>query len=433
MSQTPLLIFPDTICNDTEVRILQTENIQTQSISDNVLTIENGRISGLLEPILDDQIATKFYVDNNTGSATAVGPNGSLQYNDNGNVNGSINLVINNPGTPTSTLQLNGTFLINSVVINGGNITGVTTGPLGTDAVNKLYVDNTLKLTNSNFNVQMNIGQIFTPAQIYNQVVSIDVASSNLLGFCPPDFFPSTASMATYLGSKFVVGHSWITIIKFPEQQQYLLSRLVGKNFNVEEGVSFLPKTSLCGPSLPVTFMTNYVSIKCVCTITSIAPTATYSIFVTESFLSVEKDSRITNDGVLTDSFGTALISSTSFGSIIYPLTNNLEINDTLSVVYSYQNLKRVLIIRSGLTGPTSDTFDDASVIIANQDFNMGSGTFKVYIQNISSFLLTLTPSVGWTFIGSATIPAGKVSSFLISVNTLLTTCTLTALGNKPI
>jgi hypothetical protein len=138
-------------------------------------------------------------------------------------------------------------------------------------------------------------------------------------------------------------------------------------------------------------------------------------------------EQQLTNIGLRTNNFF-----STSTGTksafIIYPL-DKLDVESDSVYQYTFSELKQMLITRN-MNNDVSDTFEDASIIVANDDFGLGYGSSKLVIQNISDYTLTLnvTGSTGWTCspASNPTIETGKNGLFYINYDS---TCTLFTVG----
>lgn len=100
---------------------------------------EDGFVSGLVEPIANSDVATKFYVDNFSGSASAGGPLTSVQIND--GANGFIGYANFTFTEGTGTTTVNGTITNGTITLVGDVLTGLAVPVNNQDAANKEYVD----------------------------------------------------------------------------------------------------------------------------------------------------------------------------------------------------------------------------------------------------------------------------------------------------
>ena len=422
-------LIQSNINNDNNTtRIMEVDTLYSAIISDGIASIENGYISNLINPTANNEIATKYYVDHSGGGGGAAGPNNSIQYNNGTTFAGSANLTLTNPTSSLATLNINGTLTNGTMVLAGSQISGLTNPTTGQQAATKNYVDESLnKLGTASIDLQQNVSTIYTPAQVYNNIVNIYFDPNNIDALCPIDSFPSAASMKSFLGAEFTLGKSWTTIVTAPRSGNEVFIRFFGQG----TGSIFNPITDLyCGNELPVTTSMNYSTI----TIISVVTNATlgseqYYSYVSSYFVDLPTNAQITDQGILTPSIGNgSLVSS---GTIVYPIPSNPILNNASSITYTYTNLKQFLIIRTGLTTNTSDTFVSASTFVSDSDFTMGGGTFRFFIQNPTAFSLTLTPATGWSFQSGSSnvIPAGYCGAFWVTVVVSPASCLIRSMG----
>lgn len=104
----------------------------------------------------------------------------------------------------------------------------------------------------------------------------------------------------------------------------------------------------------------------------------------------------------------------------IEPLNPSNRFTADSNVTYSYSDLQPRMIFRGGsLTADRTDTFDTAATIVTEETFDMGSGTFKFYIQNIDpTYNISLSAPSGWTILNSTTIRPGYTGEFWVRVDT---------------
>jgi len=434
------LIQPDVNNDNNTTDVMKVDTLYSNIITDGIATIENGFISNLIEPTNDNQIATKFYVDNSGGGGGATGPVNSLQYNVGGVFAGSANLTLSNIGLPNATMNLNGTLTNGTLTMSGSQISGLVNPTNPQEAANKNYVDSSL---NSLGVITINIGlpTTYTPAQIYNNIINF-TNNNNFFLICAADSLPTGPDMSAYLGSEFQLGKTWKTIFRapftdpsIPLQTNAFVRFIAGQPSDGNQIIPITYAYFILFASQTMALFNNSVA-EVTYVVTDVTPgSEAYQAFVTSYYSNVDSDAQITDRGVLTPTMATSGTNGLSTGTVIYPLLQNPSINSSSPVTYSYSNLQKMLIVRTGLTGPTSDTFDNAAIIVTSSDFLMGGGTFKFWIQNPTLFALTLVPSVGWSFQtgNNPVIPAGHCGVFWVSVVISPPSCIVSSLGTNPI
>ena len=252
-----------------------------------------------------------------------------------------------------------------------------------------------------------------------------------MLNFCPVDQLPSGPDMKTFLGSEFQLGKLGLLFLEVLRLVMIIL-RFIGGTTG--DGNPVTPITYLfCIIALPVFTVANYSVI----TLTNIVTNVTcgselYNVYVTSNFNNITTNARITDRGVYTPSMGSGSLLGN--GAVIYPMLEDPTLSSSSPITYTYSDIQKAFIIRSGLTGPTSDTFVSASTFVSDPTFIMGGGTLKFWIQNISSFALTLTPSAGWSSVGNnPVIPAGYCGAFWVTATVSPAACLVYSMGTNPI
>ena len=428
------LIQPDVNYDNNTTRVMEVDTLYSTTISDGIANINNGYISNLIEPTSDNQIATKYYVDNSGSGGGVAGPNTSVQYNSAGSFAGSAGMTLTNPGLTSATLNLNGTTLTNgTITMAGSTISGISNPTSSQEAANKQYVDETFnKLGVISIVLEQKNPIVYTPAQTYNNIINLSM-NNNYLDICPIDLLPTGSSMQTFLGSDFQLGKTWTTVFMGPQQGDVLFTRFIG-GASVD-GNQVVPITYLyCTAAAPIFVVVNFSVVTITNVVTNVTPgSGAYTAYVTSSWNNVTTNARNTDRGIYSPSMGSG--SFISNGLVIYPMIANPTINSSSPVTYTYSNLQQTFIIRSGLTAPTSDTFVNAYTLVTDNTFIMGGGTFKFWIQNISSFALTLVPSTGWSFSSgnNSVIPAGYCGAFWVTVTINPPSCLIYSVGTNPI
>lgn len=430
------LIRPSVNNDNNTTRTMRVNSLNSNIISDGIASISNGYISNLINPTTGNQIATKYYVDNTTATGVPGGPVDAIQYNNGTTFAGSANLTLSNPTLSTATLNINGTLTNGTMSLSGSQISGLINPTSSQQAATKNYVDGTVnKLGVISINLQQNVVTTYTPVQIYNNIINIDFSPDNILGSCNTNMFPTAANMKIFLGPEFTVGKSWTTIFVGPSSadNDAFVSFQSG---TVANGVIFSPVNyDLCAAALPATAVLNYASVSVLSIVTnSTTGSEQYYSYVSDVFSNVTTNAQITDQGILTPSFGNGKFITES--AIIYPIPNN-PVMSSNGITYTYANLQQFLIVRTG-TAPMSDTFVPASTLVTANDFIMGGGTFRFFIQNSSPYDLFISPSAGWTFktpnagSGDAILP-GYCVAYWVTVTISPPACLVYMLGNNPI
>jgi hypothetical protein len=421
------LIQPNVNNDNNTTRIMEVDTLYSNTITDGIATIEDGYISNLINPTAGNEIATKFYVDNSGGGSGAIGPNTSIQYNSAGSFAGSANLTLTNPNSPLATLNINGDLTNGTMTLSGTQFSGLDNPTNPQEAATKNYVDqsvNTLGVITVDTLQPMAI--IYTPAEVYNNIINIQFNPDNIFAFCAADSLPFANLMKTFLGTDFVIGKSWLTIFAGPTSNNELFIKFLG----VVNPITYY----YCSLALPYTIITNYSYVTILSVVTDITPgSEKYSSYVSSIFNNVTTNAQITDQGLLTPSLGNGALLGT--GTIVYPVPNDPSINSAVPIAYTYSNLKQYLVVRTGLIANTSDSFIPAAAFVTDNDFTMGGGTFKFFIQNPTVFDLTLVPSLGWSFQAGSSdvIPAGYCGAFWVTVTISPAACKIISMGINPI
>lgn len=424
-------ILPSINNDNNTSRLMRVNNLYTDKILNGGTIIMDGYVTGLINPVNDNEIATKYYVDNLNITAQASGPDKSIQYNNAGVFDGNNDLTISDPNTLSETLNINGIITNNVINIDTGKIENLSDPINNDEAATKKYVDSSINIFESiNLTEEQLLATEYTPEQIYNKILNINISPNNIEAACLPSVYPIAEDMAEYLGNEFVIGKSWTTIFKYSNSNNELQVKGI---LGPEPIPSLYPSSFIFfGIPLPAVITPNYtvITIKCVVTNDTIG-TERYVAYITSYNIDINTNAQITDRGILTPS----LITSTNNTSLIYPIPSNPDINSITSVTYTYEDLRNYFIIRTGLTSDTNDTFEIASDFIQHQDFDMGGGTFKFFIQNPTLYNLTLNTNTGWTFStgNSNIIPSLHCGAFWVTVTISPPSCKIYTISINPI
>jgi hypothetical protein len=394
-------------------RILKNDEFIFNEITDGTATISATTISDVAYPVNNSDIATRQYVLDQS-SINIISPiANSIQYNDGADgFASSANLTWS--GT-TPALSITDTFVVNDVTLNGQTITNFSNFYTSSSAVNKGYVPviTTSSLSNSANNTQLGFSHIYN-----NILYRTSTATSGIV----QDVLPASEDILDELNSLLVYPTTGYTF-----DFSY---RFVGTGASIllfsSTGNTFEPKGNFLNYYGAVDCLTvpinTTVDFKCITGSTNV----TFCITNLQTIYA-NNEQQLTNIGLRTNNFF-----STSTGTksafIIYPL-DKLDVESDSVYQYTFSELKQMLITRN-MNNDVSDTFEDASIIVANDDFGLGYGSSKLVIQNISDYTLTLnvTGSTGWTCspASNPTIETGKNGLFYINYDS---TCTLFTVG----
>jgi len=422
------LIPANTSADNNTTRIMLTNSVEANSITDGIATIANGFISNLNEPTSDNEIATKYFVDNFAGSGSASAPPTSIQINDwSDNFLGYGNFTWNNL---TNTLDVPN--ITNGIATIGEGFIGNLNNPVNpTDAATKSYIDSSNILTQVTVYTDPSLAYQYTASEFINTIINRTFYANLNTGLScsDTDMLPTLADIKSTLGSNFKVGYSWTTMILMPKT----IDQVYGTGVtSTESSYTISPISYAC--SIPTTSISlvNFESV----TLNSVIQNVTLGseqiiAYVISAVFDTVQQSQITDQGILTDNF----ISSSMYPfSIIYPLVSNPIITSVSPVTYTYNIMQTQFIIRSGLTGSISDVLDTATNIVnlSNNTFSMSSsGTFKFSIQNISAYTLGISLNTGWTLLGgnNLSIPTMSCGTFWVSVIISPPSCIIRNLG----
>lgn len=161
--------YPSTNYIIQEIQNFNNSNLLIDKITDSVLTIENNKISNVIDPIQNNDIVNLNYLIE--AEPRANGPQYSVQFNDNGNFNG------------TNNLKFQSNILTTDVITNGintfseGTIDGIVNDTTLNSAVNKSYIDNSLNLNESTLLLATNIN--YSANQMVNGIIYRDPIVNN--------------------------------------------------------------------------------------------------------------------------------------------------------------------------------------------------------------------------------------------------------------
>ncbi len=394
-------------------RILRAKDIITTSITDGVATLEGGTLSNLYNPVIDNGAATKYYVDNfiNTGGVSL--PLDSIQINTGTSFIGVNTLKYD---TTTGTMLLYNKLDNGTISITDNVITNVSNPILSTDACTYNYFNG----TNSNLSlVELSTtveSTSLVASQIINKYINRTIVNS---GSIIQDILPTSDAIIEELGRNENIvdtNYSFRFVYYFSGTANSVL--LFGNIYpygNFNELNNAIPVLTIPKGTI-VDFSASFDSGN---TIGGTSGTVSYFI---NNYQYLYSEPRINSVGIETANFVSNKISlndKLNANFIIWPVVST-PIASSTPHTYTYSEIKNKLIVRSGLSGNTIDTFDILSTFTNNSAWSLGSGQIKFTIQNISSYDLQVGPNVaptGWSYntTFTRTVPSGKNGFFYIN------------------
>ena len=162
-------IYPSSNYLIQEIQNLNIQELRVNKITDSVLTIEDNTIKNLNDPVNDNDAANYNYLIESEPRAN--GPLNSVQFNNNGNFDGSNNFKFqsNTLSTDVITNEIN-TF-------SEGTIDGIVNDSSLNSAVNKSYIDNSLNLNETTLLLATNL--TYSANQMINGIIYRDPIVNN--------------------------------------------------------------------------------------------------------------------------------------------------------------------------------------------------------------------------------------------------------------
>jgi hypothetical protein len=396
---------------------MKTGFIITESLTDGFATLSGGHLSNLYEPINDSDCATKYYVDNYIDPTDVSLPLDSIQINTGTNFIGVNALKFVNGAVPT--LFVYNKINNGSISITDNNIYGALNPVEESGLCTYNYFTNTnIKIVNYNTTNQSNS---LTGAQIINTYLNRTITNSNniIQDILPTDIsifnsYNSSTSASTSSSFSFVFIYNFIG----PSEKVLLFGNIIPYgNFlysNEALPVITVPKNTL------------------------VFLNATYKDGITTYYIknnqNLYSNPRINNIGLSTfnfTSYANDLNIKLNATFMIWPMIPT-EIDSDTSHTYTYSNIKNKLIIRTGLTTDTTDTFDVLSIFTSSGAFSLGSGQIKFVVQNISTYNIQIGPDVtptGWSYDTSFNRTIGPNMNGFFYINYTGTTLYLYTIG----
>jgi hypothetical protein len=363
--------------------LLQTDSIRTQILTDGIATLQGGFLTGIINPIDDQDAIPKSYI---IGSVPG-GPPKSIQYNKDGVFSGSANFRYLGGNTGGTVSIPNVIFRDDYLSINGGLINNLQESSNGSYAVTRRYCD-FLKNNNTVTTTDSVSGQTYDPSEILNSTL-IRVNYSTTV-----DLLPSADSIVSFLNNQ---ANESLTTGSMATSGLFYNFTLInqGSNNVVMFGNTgtFLYSSSANSTISSIIVPRDYILRATVYIVDTVSP-----------LVRVYIDSLCWSVLYISNFFGTTgfntFLPYYARDNIIIPGPIGYTPDTTTAVTYSLATVKQGIIFRD----PTAAAIDIFDNILINTSF---------VIQNISAFSVSIDSAncTGtWTFnpSGILTISSGK-------------------------
>ncbi len=381
-------LIPDsTSFNSNYTRNLKCSKIISNLITNGTVSITNGIISGISNPVNNSDAANKQWSDLNMPGGIAALPLNSIQYSNMNLFTGSSTLTYT---VDTSTLYSTKTS-VDGIYITTGSITGINNPVNNTDAVNKQYTDNFFKINRLTISNAAGV----TYSSMANIIVSRDT-----LGNSVSDTTANAADIITEMNN--------ISSVSFKVRN---INTDYDSILNISPGTDVIIKPTNGSLNIWPGYEFNSV-------ITTDG-TSAYINVIGINFYNTNNNFTIGNRGLNVSSNITKIVDQFSFNTDI----NNLT---TKNVIYNPTNIGG--IIYRNYEGDKIDTFGNVSSFIngfafpnSQIDYLFTTGAIELIIKNTSSTgAVYLTETTGWTFDENSnmTIDSGKTGIFYLYINT---------------
>jgi hypothetical protein len=401
MSVKPPLLYPDATNIDQRISLMKINKLMSPIITDGVAKLQNGSLSGLIDPVTASDCANLHYLQSSV--PIAAGPNNSIQYNNNGLFAGSSNLTFTN-GLTTTAIEVSSTTSSN-VLINSGTISGLTTSSTDpTSAATKEYVDDTLTGLNQS-TVIVNSSITYSANQMINGIIYRDPVSVSVSN----TKFDTTASALSII-SQFndqSIGNSAKFYLKNISSSSDVYIYLV-------PGSSVTFNNGLPGLIIPQ----NYI-LKGLLIIQSNNSILLYVQSIEYSGSMTNVQFTLSNIGLVPFNLRTLVTDSLKNTNAIFSTYYDDSTIGNAPIPWSSMFFGQVS--RNNLTGPTINYFPEPVTAFIN---SVGSGSFYRFIfRNGSAYNITLKSSNGYIFDSNADFTVKPMTSvllwFYIGTNTI--------------
>ncbi len=389
-------IFPSTNTLNNYTTDLYTKNSLINTLSDGTATITGGYIDGIINPsnpgIVGDntRAITKDYVDTSFNNISV--PLNSLQRSSGTSFLGSNGLIYT--GQPLGlkirdTISYGsgaGTITSNSILNTSSSIIDQDSG----STREYLFSSNLSTVTISSSNSSNSIDA----SNIINTSFTRVSTGSGII----QDILPDSQTIVDLIEGP-QVGSSFIFYYKYTGNEPNIL--LYGRIIQQGNFLVYNNPINVC--TVPNNSIYKFRGL-----VESVDPAIVNYYILNQQSLEVNNQ-QIDYLGLKTNDFNSYL-NALNDTYIIYPMNQSI-INSTGSTTYTVDNIKGLLITRSGLT---IDSTDSLPVSISSS-FPIGSGLVSFTVQNISNYNLVVGngSETDYTYgTGSRTIASSSVGTF---------------------
>jgi hypothetical protein len=387
-------------------RVLETDKILCQSLTDGQAVLSGGRLTNLNNPIMPQDAATKYYAD--TVINTIAGPQDSVQYNYNNNFNGTTNLTYSET---TGTIGIFSLYSKNTIIGTGTNLLTISSGyiqniPVPTTqqtVISKDYVDNFYTL---NFFSSASTSVTYSAEQMTNNIITRNISGTN-----GSDTTASSSDIITHVINTGTYGSlSSGSDFKWSVKNSHTSTSL---SITAGTGVMFCPTTST------LNIYPGYEMDSVIC---ANPDTSTTNLLVTSlQYIG----SNPSNNNFLMGPRSMFTTANVTRISESYQFDTSITTFYDQNVIYAADNLSG--IVHRDFDGPKEDTFGEISAFISSYSsinspiyYLFTTGAIEVVIKNIStSGSLSLVGSSDWTMDTNSnmTVPIGKAGYFYVYVD----------------
>jgi len=360
-------LYSDSIYTCQQIGLLKVHNLRSDILKTGTITIKDGSITGLSDPIDDDQASSRNYLIRKR--PVPVGPVNSVQLEQDDLLSYSPSLTFD--GTTLSFDKLTN----NDVTIENGTITGLITGSQYNSAATKDYIDSIFNLHTTNIYINSDI--TYSPTIMIYGIIYRDSLTSLLR--------TDTTASAVSIISEFPdtsIGNSAYMFIK-------------NNSSNNDSVIRIVPGTGVSFSTIDqeIYLHSSYI-LKCLLIITGISTVMIYPESI--SFSGSQTSSKITNvvsplrPYALNSLFTDTLVVSDVLWKTYYDDT----LLNTSNLSISWQSILNGQGSRSGLISDITMYFPEP----AGSLFNEISRYEYIFRNADPIYSITLSNSNTWHF-----------------------------------